>query len=65
MWRMDGEAEALTFGSSEQKVVGAVNTQDSFTVSLRHVNALQRRRAAALSGRHRVDNSPGKKDTHL
>lgn len=50
----------LTFGSREEKVVGAVHTQNCFTVSLGHVDALQRRRTTALGGRHRVNDAPGK-----
>lgn len=53
----------LTFGSGEEKVVGAVDAEHSLAVSLRHVDALQRRRTTALSGRHRVNDAPGK--THV
>ena len=30
----------MTFGSGKEKVIGAVDTENSFTVSLRHVDAL-------------------------
>lgn len=56
----DGGLWVITFGSGEEEVVGAVHTEDGLAVSLRHVDALQRRRAAALRGRHRVNDPPGR-----
>ena len=56
-----------TFGASEEQVVGAVDTQHCFGMSLRHVDTLQRGRAAALGGRERVDDTSGEgrgKDKH-
>lgn len=38
----DGGQPGLTFGSREEKVIGAVDTQHSLAVALRHVHALQR-----------------------
>lgn len=56
----------LTFGSCEEKVIGAVDTENSFTVSLCHVDTLQRRRPTALSGWNRVNDAPGKHThTHI
>lgn len=41
-WRLRRSREAkLTFGAGEEKVVGAVNTENSFTVTFCHVNTLQ------------------------
>lgn len=60
------EAEpVLTFGSGEEKVVGAVHAQDGLAVALRHVHALQSGRAAALRGRHGVNDAPGTHNTHV
>lgn len=56
----DGGLWVITFGSGEEEVVGAVHTEDGLAVSLCHVDALQRRRAAALRGRHRVNDAPGR-----
>lgn len=63
-WRDDGGLSVLTFGSGEEKVICAVDTENSFTVSLRHVDALQRRWPTAFSGWHRVNDAPGK-HTHI
>lgn len=57
---VNGGLWVLTFGSREEKVIGAVDAENSFAVSLRHVDALQRRRPTALGGRHRVNDAPGK-----
>lgn len=55
----------MTFGPGEEEVVGAVDTEDGLAVALGHVDALQRRRAAAFGGRDRVDDTPGRQtDTH-
>lgn len=37
----DGGQPVLTFGSREEKVIGAVDTQHSLAVALRHVHTLQ------------------------
>lgn len=50
----------MTFGPGEEEVVSAVDTEDGLAVALGHVDALQRRRAAAFSGRDRVDDTPGR-----
>lgn len=57
---VNGGLRVLTFGSREEKVISAVDAENSFTVSLRHVDALQRRRPTALGGRHRVNDAPGR-----
>lgn len=37
----DGEQPVLTFGSREEKVIGAVHAQHRLAVALRHVHTLQ------------------------